>query len=42
MSGLNYINTTACVDAIDRITCKTFLRLSREFKYVRFSNIWFS
>lgn len=32
MSGLNYINTTACVDAIDRITCKTFLRLSREFR----------
>ena len=32
MSDLKYINTCACVDAIDRITSKTFLRLSREFR----------
>lgn len=32
MSNINYINTCACVEAIDRIVCKTFLRLSREFR----------
>ena len=32
MNTLNYLNTCACVDAIDRITSKTFLRLSREYR----------
>lgn len=32
MKELKYLNTCACVDAIDRITSKTFLRLSREYR----------
>lgn len=31
MAGLKYLNTCACVDAMDRISSKVFLRMSYEF-----------
>lgn len=31
MTGLKYLNTCACVDAMDRISSKVFLRMSHEF-----------